>query len=289
MNTRAGQHAGSSQYGFTLVELLVVMVIGLILLLGVVTLLRQLHHQFRAQTGVARLNDDARFAFETMRDAIQGAGGVDPTNQQAIEPINTDPTNDANGQLSQNILVVNYWSNVGCQGGATGGVLTVTYSFQGQALVRQCSGPDGGMEPIVGYTSFDANDNPELDVAQNGGASTVTMSADYATLVNDPKANWNIPSQFIYAIDENGDQSIDCWWPSDPTSSQGNQQTCPPSGKNPPDPADVIGVRMILNLSTKNPIPQQQNKDEQKHDYVKRQYVMTFPIDSKLGFFVPNQ
>ena len=269
------------QKGFTLVELLVVMLIGLVLLLGVVALLRQLHHQFRGQTAVARLNDDARFVFENMREAIQGAGGVDPTNQQLIEPIIAP--------LKQGSVTVKYWSNVGCQGGTTGGELTVTYAFQGQALVRQCSGPDGGTEPIVGYTSFDANGNPELNVAQNGGASTVTMNADYATLVNDPKVNWTIQSQFIYAIDENGDQSIDCWWPSDPTSSQGNQQTCPPSGNNPPDPADVIGVRLILNLSTKNPIAQQEHKDEQKHDYVKRQYVMTFPIDSKLGFFVPNQ
>ena len=237
------------QRGFTLVELLVVMVIGLILLLGVVALLRQLHHQFRAQTGVARLNDDARFVFETMREAIQGAGGTNPADLQFINPIrNVDSTQ----------LAVTYYSQVGCYGGTSGaGLRTVTYSRDGPQLSRVC---DGDSKPLIG------------DSASN---------ADYATTVDN--------LQFSYAIDENADQSIDCWWSSDPTSSQGNQQTCPPSGNNPPDPADVIGVRVALDLYARNPTPDQPNKNEQQQDFIRRHYVMTFAIDSKLGFFVPNQ
>jgi prepilin-type N-terminal cleavage/methylation domain-containing protein len=234
------------QRGFTLVELLVVMVIGLILLLGVVALLRQLHHQFRAQTGVARLNDDARFVFETMRDAFQGAGGTNPADLQFINPIrNVDSTQ----------LAVTYYSQVGCYGGTSGaGLRTVTYSRDGPQLSRVC---DGDSKPLIG------------DSASN---------ADYATTVDN--------LQFSYAIDENADQSIDCWW----SPAQGNAAgACPPSGKATPDSADVIGVRVALDLYARNPTPDQPNKNEQQQDFIRRHYVMTFAIDSKLGFFVPNQ
>jgi prepilin-type N-terminal cleavage/methylation domain-containing protein len=236
------------QRGFTLVELLVVMVIGLILLLGVVTLLRQLHHQFRAQTAVARLNDDARFVFETMRDAFQGAGGTNPADLQFINPIsNVDSTQ----------LAVTYYSQAGCYGGTSGaGWRTVTYSRDGAQLRRVC---DGDSQPLIG------------DSASN---------ADYATTVDN--------LQFSYAVDENADQSIDCWWPPE-QGSNGAAAACPPSGKATPDPADVIGVRVTLDLSARNPTPDQPNKNAQQQDSIRRQYVMTFAIDSKLGFFVPNQ
>lgn len=254
MNARSAQHAGARQLGFTLVELLVVMVIGLILLLGVVTLLRQLHHQFRAQTGIARLNDDARFVFETMREAIQGAGGTNPADLQPVNPINGDAVDNA---LNATTLSVTYYAPHGCLGGSDAGSHTVTYSRDGAQLMRVC---DGDSEPLIG------DDNP---------------NADYATAVDN--------LQFSYAIDENADQSIDCWWPP-AQGTQGNAAaTCPPSGKATPDLADVIGVRVTLDLSARNPTPDQPNKNEQQQDYIRRQYVMTFAIDSKLGFFVPNQ
>ena len=249
MNTRSAGHTRTGQSGFTLVELLVVMVIGLILLLGVVTLLRQLHHQFRAQTAVARLNDDARFVFETMREAIQGAGGVDPANPQPVNPINAPLQSDGRQPPG---LSVTYYTPHGCLGGAGGGVHTVEFRQAGSQLMRSCEGDD---QPLIGDDT----------------------SADYATTVDN--------LQFSYAIDENADQSIDCWWPP----VQG--ATCPPSG-NTPDAADVIGVRVTLDLSAKNPTPAQPNKNaqqQQQQDAIRRQYVMTFAIDSKLGFFVPNQ
>ena len=247
MNTRPTQHASTMQSGFTLVELLVVMVIGLILLLGVVTLLRQLHHQFRAQTAVARLNDDARFAFETMRDAIQGAGGTNPDDPQPVNPINAPLQPDGR---QPPVLSVTYYTPHGCLGGAGGGVHTVEFWQAGSQLMRSC---EGDSQPLIGDS---------------------TSNADYATTVDN--------LQFSYAIDENADQSIDCWWPP----IQG--ATCPPSG-NTPDPADVIGVRVDMKLSAATPQPAAAGGQQQPPQKVERHYVMTFAIDSKLGFFVPNQ
>ena len=249
--------------GFTLVELLVVMVIALTMLLGVVTLLRQLHHQFRAQTVVSRLNDDARFAFEVIGDAIQGAGSTNPADPQPMDgPPVGKLLDETTGQWSvdSNQLTVRYFSPYGCYGGdrdpADPEVHTVMFSRDHAELEREC---DGVNEPLIG----DNNDDDDPDV-----------SYDYFTTVE--------RLSFSYAIDENADQSVDCWWGGDGIPA------CSTDPVDPVDPADVIGVRMSLTLSAQNPTPDQPNK-QQDQDTVRRTYVMTFAIDSKLGFFVANQ
>ncbi len=257
MNTTpAPGPAVAHESGFTLVELLVVMVIGLTMLLGVVTLLRQLHHQFRAQTVVARLNDDARFAFEIMADAIQGAGSTDPDNPQQVEnPVLGDPNGDPNQPVDANQLTVTYYSLYGCYGGDTPGFHTVVFSHEGKPpssektkLMRNCD----GKQPLIGDDAVDDDGN----------------AVDYVTTVEQ--------LSFSYAMDRDGDQSVDCWWPEDQACST--------------DPADVIGVRVKLDLSAQNPTPDQPNKPQgQDVDDVQRHYEMTFAIDSKLGFFVPNK
>lgn len=64
--TRSAQHR---QHGFTLVELMIAMVLGLILTGGVISLFLQNQQSFRVDETVARMHDEARYAMlEIARD-----------------------------------------------------------------------------------------------------------------------------------------------------------------------------------------------------------------------------
>ena len=60
--------------GFTLVELLVSLLIGLFLLGGLLTLVQNNKRTFTTQNSLAQLQDGERLAMSVMTDVIQTAG-----------------------------------------------------------------------------------------------------------------------------------------------------------------------------------------------------------------------
>lgn len=70
------------QYGLSLIELMISLVIGLILVLGVVRVFSASQHGYRVQESTGRLQENARFAMETLGRELRHAdffGGADPT------------------------------------------------------------------------------------------------------------------------------------------------------------------------------------------------------------------
>lgn len=63
-----------SEAGFTLVELMVAIVLGLVVLGGLITLLVQTNQANRVSSGVARMQENARFALEVISSDIRQAG-----------------------------------------------------------------------------------------------------------------------------------------------------------------------------------------------------------------------
>lgn len=62
------------QYGFTLIELMVAMTIGLLLLGGVITILSSSHQTYRVNDALSRLQENARYAFQLLSRDIRMAG-----------------------------------------------------------------------------------------------------------------------------------------------------------------------------------------------------------------------
>ena len=67
--------------GVTLVELMIAMVISTIVLLGVATVYSSTKRSYKVQEEMARLQENARYAFNAMSRDIRGAGfiGCNPT------------------------------------------------------------------------------------------------------------------------------------------------------------------------------------------------------------------
>src|SRR5262249_44388144 len=69
---RAGARRGHA--GFTMVELMVALTIGLLVTVGILTLLSSMKRNSTAQTGLAQLQDNERIAMNLIADLVQTAG-----------------------------------------------------------------------------------------------------------------------------------------------------------------------------------------------------------------------
>lgn len=111
----------SPQSGFTVIEVLVAVTISLILLLGVINIFDAGKQSYTLQNGVARLQENARYALEIMARSISLAG----LNQSST--VNLDPfvttlatdTSDGGTNVSDTIAVT-YASATDCLGDSTG-------------------------------------------------------------------------------------------------------------------------------------------------------------------------
>ncbi|MHA7834381.1 MAG: PilW family protein, partial [Algiphilus sp.] len=70
MNPRARRH----QSGISLIELMIAVTLGLVILAGVATVFVTSRHSYRVQESTAILQDNARFAMETIGRALRDAG-----------------------------------------------------------------------------------------------------------------------------------------------------------------------------------------------------------------------
>ena len=94
--------------GFSLVELMIAMVLGLFLIGGVVSVFLANRQVYRQNENLARMQENARYAFEILARDIREAGGIvcradlEPTNTLASPSTNwwsswNDGTNNTNG------------------------------------------------------------------------------------------------------------------------------------------------------------------------------------------------
>ena len=81
MNTRNFKH--TRQQGLSLIELMIAMVIGLILLLGLIQVMSASRAAYQLSTGVARTQENARFAVDFMQRDLRMAGHMGCVNDQA--------------------------------------------------------------------------------------------------------------------------------------------------------------------------------------------------------------
>src|ERR1700680_1633666 len=76
------------QQGYTLVELMIALLIGLFLLGGLMTIVQDNRRSFSSQNQLAQLQDSERLAMTIMTDVIQSAGYFpDPTSNSATSAL----------------------------------------------------------------------------------------------------------------------------------------------------------------------------------------------------------
>jgi len=82
MSTRNLQHP-RHQRGLSLIELMIAMIIGLVLLLGLVQVMSASRNAYQLSTGVARTQENSRFAVDFLQRDLRMAGHMGCVNDQA--------------------------------------------------------------------------------------------------------------------------------------------------------------------------------------------------------------
>jgi len=106
-----------SQSGFSLVEILVAMTLGLVLLGGTIVIYASSKNSYRLQENIAGMQENARFAILALRSNLEMAG-FPSINNVAPFLVAADETSDGGGNDSDRITI-RYQSATDCLGNAT--------------------------------------------------------------------------------------------------------------------------------------------------------------------------
>ena len=132
------------QRGFSIVELMVALTISLILMAGVGQIYISTKTSYNLQSGLGRLQENARSALDILSRNVGQAGYTDDLS--GMDSFNTANTQEnqvenatlgftqANGTASDTIEI-NYLSATDCLGNATGGTATDRYFINGTDLM----------------------------------------------------------------------------------------------------------------------------------------------------------
>lgn len=86
---RPGLAAGARMAGFSLVELMIALALGLLVLGAAFVVFRSNQNSFRASEGIHRIQESARVAFELMSQDIRSAGGSACSSASIVETSDT--------------------------------------------------------------------------------------------------------------------------------------------------------------------------------------------------------
>ncbi|CAH1043044.1 PilW family protein [Halomonas sp. TD01] len=159
-------HYPTSQSGFTLVELLVAMVIGLLVMAGATQLFISSQQSYRFQTALANMQDAGRFALDTLAQELRQAdfsGGCAPS-QTTNHLRNIDGTENAHNAIQA-------WSDTSSTNFAS--QLLNPLESQHSVMFR------GG---LISRTGFASNSLTISDTATSASALTFTLNRNVDSL-----------------------------------------------------------------------------------------------------------
>jgi type IV pilus assembly protein PilW len=167
-------NARSRQTGFTLVEILIALLIGLFLAAGLVKITQHNKSTYSNQTNLSQLQDNQRFALSVLNDVIQAAGYYpDPTQNVAATdmPVNASFPNFVAGQPLYGVHTSTTVADS----------ITVQFSLASNDTTLNCDGTSntGGQNAFFNTFSVvaDASGNPMLSklMCQVGTNAAVTL------------------------------------------------------------------------------------------------------------------
>ena len=177
----------NTQGGFTLIELMISMALGLVLLLVIGTVFVSSRQTFREQEDNARIQEGGRFALEILGRSIKQAGHVEV------------PFNDFKVSFEGTAITGT--------NGAAGIADTLTMQYDGALGDQDCEGAsvDAVGEIIQNHFNLDTA-NAEL---QCSGVISATPAPPGAPPSGSVLLSNVEDLQIRYGIDTNGDQSVD--------------------------------------------------------------------------------
>lgn len=189
--TVSGKQISNNQQGFTLVELMIALTIGLILLLVIGTVFTSSRQAFRIQEDNARIQESGRFALEILGRSIKQAGHVDiPFTGFKVA-----------------------FTGIAITGtdGAAGAADTITLQYDGAIGDRDCgvgtavtaANITAGSNIIQNYFNLDTV-NAQLRCL---GTIAAAPAAPGAPPIGQPLLDNIEDLQVLYGIDTDGDQS----------------------------------------------------------------------------------
>lgn len=196
------QHLPRAAAGFTLMELLIAMTLGLFLLAGIGTIVVSLRTNLDVQDKLNQMQEDERLLFLVLEKTIQDAGFYsDPINQTLQSSLpqmataNPDGTIFAAGQRISGTLAAN---------STVSDTLNLRFQSTSGDTIVTCAGDrnkSGGT--VVWINSFSVNPSHQLTcaVSTNGGSfGTPVVLVDKVASM-----------QFLYGVDTDGDGNIDTY------------------------------------------------------------------------------
>jgi len=150
------------QRGFTLIELMVAITVGLFLIGALLTIEQTNHTAFVNQNQLAQLQDSERMAMSIVSDVVQSAGYFpDPTTNTAIGMF---PIDAGNGFAAFQTITGTYNAAV------PGDTISVRYQTSGGDGILNCSGSSnpGAAAPPAPYVNTFAVGAGQLTCTMNG-------------------------------------------------------------------------------------------------------------------------
>jgi type IV pilus assembly protein PilW len=171
--------------GYTLVEILVALFIGVFLLAGLFTILQNTRRSSSNQTALAQLQDEQRMAMSMLNDVIQNAGYFDPNTITAAAAM---PAVAATGLATGNALAASQGLSGGAGMGTTGDIVLVRYATNGTGSVT----PDG-IENCHGGTSLTETTFTNTLYVASTSSGGVATSALWCSLDGSASTTTGIP------------------------------------------------------------------------------------------------
>ena len=179
------------QNGFTMIELMVALLIGLFLLGGMLTLVQDNRRSFINQNQLAQLQDSERLAMTIMTDVIQTAGYFpDPTTNTATSAL------PAVGAMSAGQAMLGVYNAA-----APGDIITVRYATTTGDGILNCTGASNitGNVPPTTYSNVFSVVNGQLVCTLNGTAYPLV-----GAVTNTPNAIIVNTLGILYGVDSAG-------------------------------------------------------------------------------------
>ena len=144
----------SHQCGFTIVELMIAGLLGVILTAGVIQLFIGSNQNYSLQEELANIQEDGRFAMIFLENEIQKGSWIDGFNQQIQPAVNMNASSDG---VTDSVAVsytvpVDGVNNLDCNGSVVADGIIVNQFFVGGASGEEflCLGNGGGVaQPLI--------------------------------------------------------------------------------------------------------------------------------------------